>query len=288
MTLLRDHLKLVLPSADELTARAKARHEQALAEMAADNKSFLATSLERWMAEVQAAGVSAVPATVLCRLPRKTFLGFEQPSADDLAHWRQFRTALDSLPADHMVRWDCCASLDVKSVMGHPDGDIEETFRDLSPDDPRAFDIVYDQPVDELPVLARPWVRALRVEGFPVEFRVFVRDSEVLGVASYYPQRPLPETVDILRYAQEVREAAERVVASLKQAQRYPWMPAYKGRFSRGLVHCTLDFLVTPDGHVLFLEAGPAFGAGAHPCAFLGQADTVGLALSLAPGVPLR
>ena len=41
----------------------------------------------------------------------------------------------------------------------------------------------------------------------------------------------------------------------------------------------TADFVVGKDGKVLFLEGGPPYGLGAHPCCFEGR-DIEGIALA--------
>lgn len=159
---------------------------------------------------------------------------------------------------------------------------------DLSPFDPRAVDIILEYPADSIQVWRRPWVQALQVDGYPVEFRVFVRDGSIQGIASYYPQRPLPVTPEMLAYVEGCREATYNILAHLVRSQERPWMPSYEKRYSDQLPSATLDFLVDTSGQVLFLEAGPPLGAGAHPCAFIDRDEMSGVALELAPGAQLR
>ena len=120
-----------------------------------------------------------------------------------------------------------------------------------------------------------------------MEYRAFVRDSKLLGIANYYPQRALPDTPATHSQVQQVEQLTQRLVAHLDAAGQYPWMVSYERGFKPRTVNATLDFLVTQDGVVVLLEAGPPFGAGAHPCSFLDQPIS-GLALGLAPGVKLR
>lgn len=125
------------------------------------------------------------------------------------------------------------------------------------------------------------------LDGYPVEFRVFVENGEVLGVASYYPQRPLPPTPEMSALAGHCIRRSFTILQHLTQSQEAPWMPTYEGKFEDGKVSATLDFIVTTEGKALFLEAGPPFGAGAHPCAFIDR-PIKGVALEMAPGVELR
>jgi hypothetical protein len=158
--------------------------------------------------------------------------------------------------------------------------------RTLLPDDPRAFDILCEYPADTIPVWSRPWVKALDHEGFPVEFRVFVRNDEAVAVSSYYPQRPLPHTDEVRCYAERSLALAQTISNQIVASDTYPWLDTYpRAGCSKGRVNATLDFLVTEVGEVIFLEAGPPLGAGAHPCCFLDREDITGIALALAPGV---
>ncbi len=278
-----------LPSDDELRAESRAQHEARKAEIAQDPMAFPAVSLEAWLEVFRDAHVPRVPGKRIFCMPREVILRSDEPEPSDEALWASLYAALDDMPADHMARWDCCAESEVKYQMGMPrqSGGCDDAFRQLSPQDPRAFDIIYEYPSDEVPVLSRPWIAARQQDGFPVEFRVFIRENCIQGIASYYPQRPLPASADILGFVEKARTLSAKVLDTLLASGRYPWMPGMERRFARGKVHCTLDVLVTANDEVLFLEAGPPFGAGAHPCAFLGRESVEGVALELAPGVRL-
>ena len=54
-----------------------------------------------------------------------------------------------------------------------------------------------------------------------------------------------------------------------KSARRIDFAPAMPRQPNPQRAAATLDFLVTPENTVLFLEAGPGHFFGAHPCAFL-------------------
>lgn len=253
---------------------------------------FPAASLGAWLRWAETAGVPYVPASAICVMPRDTLMNFEAPTPAQEAHWQAFAHALRSVLDTHMVRWDPCSGEGLKGGMADavPFG---AHARELHIDDPRAFDILYEYPLDEVTIWSRPWVRAQFCERYPVEFRVFVQRGEVLGTANYYPQRALPASDDILGYAQQAEALARTLVSTLAAHRTYPWLASFDpARFPPHEVHATLDFLVTEGGAVLFLEAGPPFGAGAHPCCFLrapGEPITIaGLALGLSEGVEAR
>lgn len=269
----------------ELEARAAQRRLDQRAALSAAGR-FNAISLIAWLPRVEAAGVPVIPAEVVFSLPQKVWLNFDQPDESHGPVWQGLTEAVSHTPESHMLRWDFCASLSLKGAMGraqHP----ADVMRELSADDPRAFDILYEYPGDFVPVLRRPWVQAQYSQGYPLEFRAFVKDDEVIGIASYYPQRPLASSAEIDGYVDSVFAYSRSVVAHLRQAGEYPWLMGFERQFKEGTVNATLDFLVSTKGEVLFIEAGPPFGAGAHPCAFLGRDEIAGVALALPDDVEL-
>jgi hypothetical protein len=174
--------------------------------------------------------------------------------------------------------------------------------------------------------LARPWQTPSRmIEGedphrqgsqfagkgaWPAEWRVFVENGTVTGVANYYGwcgEADAPSA----RAALEAADSAQRIVDAAKGlnlAARYMDLmfmtrpltgketpeslkirDAMNARFDVDGINCTLDFMETEDGLKL-IEGGPAFSpiGGAHPCAFAGagiekgsrwlDCETVGIA----------
>ena len=153
--------------------------------------------------------------------------------------------------------------------------------------------------------LARPWIAAgRRAEGpdphrhgtpfagkgsWPCEWRVFVENGRVTGVASYYAWTGEASPLNA-RKALEAGELAQKMVdagvalnlfpasmdvelakrAAADGATLPPPHQETLARFGEGF-SCTLDFLEGPDG-MLFLEGGPAHMpiGGGHPCAFAG------------------
>lgn len=277
-----------LPSAEEIERRAAERHENGKASVNEPGR-FIATSLGAWLKRAQDSGISSVNAVRIADVPRKALMEIEEQSPEHEVIWNNLVKAKNSIEDGHMVRWDACSHSELKWVMGESGKTKDqriEAGRDTYPC-MRVYELHYEYPADIIPVWSRPWIDALEVDGFPVEFRVFVRDSKVIGVASYYPQRALPSTPEIYGFASRCKEMATQLVKHLDESCERPWLDAFAAKFNPELVNATMDFLVSSSGDVLFLEAGPPFGAGAHPCAFI-DCEISGVALELAPGVILR
>ena len=107
------------------------------------------------------------------------------------------------------MRLDCCSDLEVKYRMGQGAPGFRPDFKTITFGDPRSFDLVYEFPRDSLPVWRRPWVEAQVLEGYPVEYRAYVRDGELRGISNYYPQRALPR-FDL--HLERVREYTQRLI----------------------------------------------------------------------------
>ena len=123
---------------------------------------------------------------------------------------------------------------------------------------------------------------------WPAEWRVFIRNGTVTGVANYYGwtgEGPTPENcwnaIEAAALGQKIADCA----TSLGLVGRFMRTEALRARvadtpavaqafaaFDPDGLHCTLDFLEGEDGLIL-LEGGPGHlpGGGAHPCAFAGQ-----------------
>jgi len=282
-----------------------------------ESNVFSHVSLEGWMQQARLAGIALVDADVVARIPVDAIMNFEDPREEDRVHWKSLSAARSQLQAHEMLRWDCCASGDIKSVMHHGGPDAQENLNKawmqtkdpvnpavpawrsaLTPDDPRFFDIAYEYPGREIAVLKRPWVTPRTEGSHPAEYRVFVHNDEIVGVANYYIQRDMPSNDTVREEVGTAIELSKTLLESMSNhraivfngdAERIP------DAFEFGKVSCTLDFLVNEEGKVLFLEAGPPFGMGAHPCAFIsnkpdGQHISVhGVALAVGqPPEPLK
>jgi hypothetical protein len=171
--------------------------------------------------------------------------------------------------------------------------------------------------------LARPWIAAgRRAEGpdphrhgtpfagkgsWPCEWRVFVENGRVTGVASYYAWSGSASPVNA-RKALEAAALAQKMVDAGVALNLFPasmdvelakraveggaTLPAPHqetlARFGTGF-SCTLDFLEGADGMV-FLEGGPAHMpiGGGHPCAFAGVGRAGPGTMCRTEGVALR
>lgn len=232
---------------------------------------------------------------------------------------------MDRVPEGWMVRNVRAGSLELKTLAGAgaagpqvpevrfgPDVEVGPGWvrngnrRRVNVSDNRTLQAVAQGPGGGTSFVARPWVEAGRyVEAddphrhgtqfagrglWPAEWRAFVEDGEVVGVAFYYgwTGAVTPENAAV---ALEVRDLAQRVVDEAVRRAAYPrtmdvefvrssehpdivgneTVQHWLERFGRETVSCTLDFLESKDGPVL-LEGGPPntpFGGG-HPCAFAG------------------
>lgn len=236
---------------------------------------FCTVSLFNWLDAVRRAEIPHVAATEIWRGPISSILQFDQkgPHSADLEAMDAAVKA--AAGPGKMVRWDCCAGHDVKGRIGGGNPEWHEYFAELYIDDPRAFDLIYEYPRDDMIVWSRPWVKAAIHDGYPVEFRVYVKDGAAIGVSNYYPQMDLPES-----YAPDAKQAMDMTRKLISVIKAPVWVPHDGGadRWAQDSVHGTVDWLLTQDGQLLFLEGGPPFGAGAHPCCFLGKEGVDGWA----------
>ena len=241
--------------------------------------------LSAWLPVWDAAGVPYVPAAELGRAP----VG-ELAEAAINGKWSPRVVALmarvGGVPKGYMVRWDHGTGDYMKAFMdgGHLDNGAQRGIPQ-NLDDPlfyeRCEDMIARRGEDfELILWQRPWEQAVVVDGYPVEYRVFVLSGEVQGVSSYYPQRPLPWECEWLTYAGDARRHTWKLLRHTK------------------LRDFTADFLVSVDKEheperpgarhqVVLLECGPphvsANFAGADPCCFC-SGETRGVVLAPQPG----
>lgn len=201
------------------------------------------TVLSVWLSRCAAAGVPAIPARfsqdILVEDIFKSTDGEECKSVDAAAKWLK-----DGICEKEMWRWEQCAPIELKSVMGNGGVACGVAF---CTDDPRLCDILYDCNMETTRIAIRPVWDIQRHAGYPVEFRVYVFGAELESVSNYYPQRDLPDV--FMPQAKEAAALARRL---------YPHVGT----------PFTADFCYDGNGHVVFLEGGPPWGYGAHPCCF--------------------
>ena len=228
-------------------------------------QGFNIVSLRAWLELIQALEIPHVGARHVATVPIEDLIKFDVRDRDHSALDAFFAAAEAAGAEDRMLlRWDCCASLDVKADMAHAGGDWEPNWNKyFTIDDPRAFDIIYEYPGQDMHLWVRPWLEARRIDGFPLEYRVYVEDAKVVGVSSYYPQRPVPATPDVLGHIEHSIAATERIIELLPLPLALPWGTDR----SADCKSFTSDFMVLEDDTVVWLEAGPALGL-AHPCCF--------------------
>ncbi len=281
-----------LPTDEELNAATK-KHNEAQLKALEPHGAFLVTSLTQWMKAISSSNVMQVGAYPFAEILASDWKSMETPSKESEARLRHVAELIkQELKAyeTFMVRWDFCSGSDLKYVMskGSPKTEeLTEAKRNLQLDDPRAFEILFDYPYERIPVVSREWREPKVIDGFPVEFRAFVQNNEIIGIASYYPQRPLLDNAEIMKYVEKVRLSTNVIIKHILDAGEYPWVLGYESAFERNTINASIDFLIDVGGDAVFLEAGPAWGFGSHPCAFLGG-EVKGLALALADGVELR
>lgn len=258
--------------------------------------------------------------------------------------------AMDDVPFDSIVRSNISGPSTLKAFAGSGILDSGDNSMKLGSDlevgpgwvrtgnrrridatDSRFIDTFAGGHKDHIHYLARPWVNAARRnEGddphrhgspfagkgsWPVEWRVFVENGKVTGVASYYGWCGQATPLDAAR-AIEASELAQKMVdwavaaklscrwmdmeilrqTASKERLEEPEVAGILARFPRDAINCTLDFIESEDQGMVFLEGGPAHTpmGGGHPCAFAGHnlgpvqiADCTGVALRLLDNVCL-
>lgn len=258
-----DISQIIADAANDMKAAApKQRYEQLPA------RAFPSASLRSWMDLAHSSGLACVPAHYLGSIEIEPLLNFDSPIEGTSQAMGQVEKFNNDLVADHMLRWDCCAPWGVKSALGN--GFVCPSIQDafLDPGDPRAFELIYDYPAPSIPVFSRPWVKAMVFEEYPVEFRVFINEARVVAVSNYYPQRALPDHEKVRLLAARAVAMAQKIVDKALGRGLRPWMPGVPAE-RQPPFSASLDFLVLSSAQVVFLEGGPGFGFGAHPCCFV-------------------
>ena len=235
---------------------------------------FCPISLGDWLDLSRKTGIPHVGAEKVATLLREDCLSFDTQGEHQERLTEAFLKIQASKKPFHMMRFDCCSGLEIKHRLAQGQPDWNPEFNNIILDDPRAFDIILEYPREELPVWSRPWTSPMVYGNHPVEYRAFVRDGEIAGISSYYPQRPL---IEFKGHLDTVREYTTRLAEAAPTP--FLWPMCYRpDSISADGVHFTADFMATPDG-ILFLEGGPPHEMGAHPCCFQpGRIEGIALA----------
>jgi hypothetical protein len=237
---------------------------------------FRPVSLGDWLDLCQQSGVPTVPAVLLGEADLDAIVRFDEPEVAQRAapFYARVRQTLDDLGPGWMARWDCCSMAALKYRLSSGVADWDPELAELYADDLRAYDVLCDFPGERMTAWARPWTSLAMIEGFPVEYRVFVERNEIVGVSNYYPQRPLPDDEATACDIARARRFTEQLIAAQTRPLVCPQIGEVEGNWF------TADFARLASGALIFLEGGPPHTPrwGAHPCCFE-DGDVKGIAL---------
>lgn len=247
-----------LPSDAEMAALETRRRNERMHPTPTQRLLRNTCTLSLWLERCKEAGLPFVPAIFSPVIEVddmwEALEGRHAPTLDAARGWLN-----DNYTEGTMWRWECCAPLDLKCNMAsrRPVGERIA----LIVDDPRLMDIIADLNEATTRICVRPIRNAIYHDGYPVEFRCFVTEDGGVAVSNYYPQMSLPDS-----FTERARECGNMALR----------LPPFTG------TPFTADFLLSDVGELVFLEGGPPWGIGAHPCCFEGSAPTSG-AIALSP-----
>ena len=249
---------------------------------------FRTVSLGDWLDLARRCDVAHVSAEEVATVRVKDLLEYDTPGPHNARLGEAWRRMEAAKTPGTMLRWDCCASADLKHAMATGRTPDAKTLQQLVIDE-RIYELASEYPSEDLRIWQRPWIgeQLARVAGYPVEYRAFIRHGKAVAVSSYYPQRPLPErngeAERVLELAQALADRLEGPILWPAPIPGHPEAPnGSRGAESEDRsIHATADFVVTTKDEVLLLEGGPPHFAGAHPCCFDGRDEVKGIALSL-------
>lgn len=225
--------------------------------------------------------------------------------------------AMDDVPEGWMVRHARCGGSNLKALAGFgvagpevpevrfgPNLEVGPGWvrignrRMVDVTDMRTVSAIAEAPDGPTSFVARPWVKAARWRfgedphrhgtafagkgGWPCEWRAFIRDGKVVGVANYYGWLGQANPQEAQK-ALEVRDLAQRMADVMTRQGLLPRFMDHEmirgnpeiaellAPYGRDMVGCALDFIETDQGMML-LEGGPPHTAmgGGHCCAFAG------------------
>lgn len=268
---------------------------------------FNCVSIEAWVALAESANVNHIPLRKIGEIDIDIMEGSFNQNPSDIEVMDAFeRDILSALGPDEMIRLDPLALAETKMTCseGLPMSNgsfYSDHFKcdilNLCTD--RTYDVLMDHGSRLIPVFARPIIeletcceRRLTDEelltdyhpdtpdrSWPAEFRVFIEDFKVVGIAHYYRQVDMDQE-QFTPAAREAIYAARQMVGEMKRLNlgigNYRMCPDEdpgQGDVIEnwGEQSFTLDFVV-PAGDtnsVIFLEGGPAGLGFADPCAML-------------------
>ena len=242
-----------------------------------------AASILIWCALAERANIPFIPVELVATLSIEAVellidnKHHELSPADALA----LATAEAYADAGGFWRTEFCAGSQVKYTMS--EGLDLPAILPFHLDDERIVDMHWAQP--NLRLIGRPRLTPVRVNGYPVEFRVFHGGEAQDGAASfYYPQAGEFLITPELHAAMDQAIAWAGILAALRtELGLIPWLPEGGGP----AIGSTIDFMLTEERGLVLVDAGPGFGYGAHPCCFI-DSPVAGRRWQLAEGVKLR
>lgn len=259
----------------------KLAHERDAHRNSVDTEAtFCPEDLGDWIELCQRANVPFVPARIVAEVTTDDVVRYDTvgPHTERCKEFWQFVEAERAIP-NRMMRWSCCSCAEVKYRLGNGQPEwspeIQGSFHVA---DLRALDLICGFPKPTIRAWSRPWMRFQIVDGFPLEFRAFVESDKIVGISSYYPQRPLPLTWGILGCVQTVVSFTQRLIDAQLKPLNMPEFARSGADIARN--HWTADFACEDGGGLLFLEGGPPHTPqwGAHPCCFaVGEIEGIAL-----------
>lgn len=250
-----------------------------------------AASLQTWIALAERAGVPYVPAEIVARIAIRDAWDSIEGRIEDLdPRGDEIMNAVRYAAGGGYWRTDLCASSDVKWQLSQS-GTFEVPDH-FALDDPRIMDMHWG--MSEILILGRPIMSPVLVDGWPVEFRVFIggEAQEDGAVSFYYPQvgdaaeRAAGTDPRLQEAAAQAREWALSMTALRERLGLLPFLPG-RDFAPDARIGATIDFMLTEERGLVMIDAGPGFGFGAHPCCFIDSSVT-GTRWRLADGVEAR
>lgn len=246
-----------------------------------------AASILVWARLAEMAGIPFIPAKTIATLDMTTVFAMidgEDTSSPSPEQQVEIAEAVAYADAGGYWRTEICAGEEVKYLMGS--GKSLPDVLPLCIDDPRIIEMHWGLP--SITVVGRPKLTPVRHAGYPVEFRVFngCQAEEDGAVSWYYPQAGAFEPTPELEAA--MTQAAEWGVQLHAMRDRMglvAWLPDRGEPSDR--IGSTIDFMLSEEMGLVMVDAGPGYGAGAHPCCFIDQ-PVKGRAWALAEGVDVR
>ena len=244
---------------------------------------FTTTELGDWIDLCKEADVPYVDAIKIATAKTDDLLQFDAKPELIIPFFKAVETGISSrkIKGPCMVRWSCCSCMTVKSRVCNGRHDWHQDLLQLDIDDMRAFDIIFEHPAEFIHAWLRPWIKPVKQDDYPIEFRVFVRDNQIQGISNYYPQIALEDTREVQDWVDICRAYAESLIETQQQPMNLPMLE--KSPLDLSLNQWTVDFIVEAKSRMpLFLEGGPPNTPvwGAHPCCFEGR-KIKGVALGL-------